>query len=440
MNGTKKYLAINVYEAVQQRLAFIFREFDNIYISFSGGKDSGLLLNLCLQYMREHGIQRKIGVFHQDFEAQYTETTKYVERTLTRDLDLITPYWCCLPMRCKTATSMFEQYWIPWEPAKRDIWVRDLPQHDGVITIESHQFDFYEYAMLQEDLYAAFGPWYHRHECGSQGRTIGLVGIRAQESLNRWRAVTDLAERKGRYSGVQWTTRVEDNVYSGYPLYDWTAEDVWIANAKCGFDYNHLYDLFYHAGLTVHQMRVASPFNDWAIGSLKLYRVIEPDVWGKMIGRVNGANFCAIYGATHAMAWKNINLPAGHTWRSYVEFLLGTLPEDTRRTYEEKFSTSIKFWRERGGVLSEQTIAELRQMGIPIEIRGQTAYHTDKTAVTFVEYPDDLDVREFQTVPSYKRMAICILKNDHLCKYMGFSQTKIEQQRRKAAIEKYRNL
>lgn len=28
----------NVYELVQERLDFIFREFDNIYISFSGGK------------------------------------------------------------------------------------------------------------------------------------------------------------------------------------------------------------------------------------------------------------------------------------------------------------------------------------------------------------------------------------------------------------------
>src|SRR5436190_1198295 len=103
-----KYLKINVYEAAMQRLDVIFQEFENIYVSFSGGKDSGLLLNLCLQYMRERGIQRKIGVFHQDFEAQYSETTRYVERMMTGNAYLITPYWLCLPMLCKTATSMFE--------------------------------------------------------------------------------------------------------------------------------------------------------------------------------------------------------------------------------------------------------------------------------------------------------------------------------------------
>ena len=42
----KKYLEKNVYEALQDRLKFIFDNFDNIYVSFSGGKDSGLLLNM----------------------------------------------------------------------------------------------------------------------------------------------------------------------------------------------------------------------------------------------------------------------------------------------------------------------------------------------------------------------------------------------------------
>lgn len=44
----------NVYELVQERLDVIFGEFDNIYISFSGGKDSGVLLNLCIDYIRRN--------------------------------------------------------------------------------------------------------------------------------------------------------------------------------------------------------------------------------------------------------------------------------------------------------------------------------------------------------------------------------------------------
>ena len=428
------YLSQNVYEAAMRRLDFIFREFENVYVSFSGGKDSGVLLHLCIQYIRQHAPGRKIGVFHQDFEAQYTATTEYVEKMMTSNLDVITPYWCCLPMSCKTATSMHEQYWVPWDPAKRDIWVRDMPSHPGVLSLDRNTPSFYRRDMLQEDLYREFLPWYHNEVCGGKGRTVCLVGIRSQESLNRWRAITS---DKGTYLGTPWTTQDGPDTYSAYPIYDWTVDDVWTANARFGFDYNRLYDLFHYAGLSVNEMRVASPFNDWAIGSLKLYRVIEPHIWGKMVGRVNGANFSSIYGGTQAMAWKNIRLPAGHTWRSYVEFLLQSLPDEARQTYEEKFATSIEFWRSRGGVLSRETIAELQATGLKLRVKGKTNYDTDKDAVTFDEYPDDADVKEFQTVPSYKRMAICILKNDHLCKYMGFSQTQRESARRKAAIEKY---
>ncbi|WP_119724207.1 DUF3440 domain-containing protein, partial [Listeria monocytogenes] len=77
-------------------------------------------------------------------------------------------------------------------------------------------------------------------------------------------------------------------------------------------------------------MRVARPFNDAATESLKLYRVIEPALWSKLVVRVNGANFTAIYGGAPAMAWKVIKLSKNHTWKSCLEFLLPTLPSFNR--------------------------------------------------------------------------------------------------------------
>ncbi len=49
----------NVYDLAQERLRVIFQNFDNIYISFSGGKDSGVLLNLCIDYIRKHNLKKK---------------------------------------------------------------------------------------------------------------------------------------------------------------------------------------------------------------------------------------------------------------------------------------------------------------------------------------------------------------------------------------------
>jgi len=211
-------------------------------------------------------------------------------------------------------------------------------------------------------------------------------------------------------------------------------------NARFTFRYNHLYDLLYQAGVPINKMRVASPFLSQGIDSLYLYRVIEPDTWGKMIGRVNGANFASIYGRTNAMAWRDIKLPKGYTWQSYVKFLLSTLPEQSRKDYERIFATSIKFWKKRGGVLDNQTIQQLKDAGIPFEIAGKTNYKTEKVAVTFDEYPDDAPVDEFKVVPSFKRMAITIMRNDHTAKYMGFSRTKAQQERRRKAIERYQNI
>ena len=155
----RQYLEQNVYEALQERLDLIFREFDNIYISFSGGKDSGLLLNLVLDYRREHYPDRVIGVFHQDFEAQYTVTSEYVERTFERIKEEVEPYWVCLPMATRTALSSYEMYWYPWDDKKKEIWVRPMPDKKYVINLENNPMTTYRYRMHQEDLAKQFGRW-----------------------------------------------------------------------------------------------------------------------------------------------------------------------------------------------------------------------------------------------------------------------------------------
>jgi predicted phosphoadenosine phosphosulfate sulfurtransferase len=186
-------------------------------------------------------------------------------------------------------------------------------------------------------------------------------------------------------------------------------------------------------------MRVASPFLSTAQESLKLYRVIEPNTWGKLIGRVNGVNFTGIYGGTTAMGWREIKLPKGHTWKSYMEFLLSTLPTKASNNYKKKLQTSIDFWNKKGGVLSDDVIKKLKKLKIPITVINETNYKTDKKPVR-MEYQDDIDIPEFTDIPTYKRMCICIMKNDHLCKYMGFSLTKNETELRKGAEQKYKTL
>ena len=175
---------MNVYDAFLDRMHFLFEEFDNIYISFSGGKDSGLLLNLALDYREQHYPERTLGVFHQDFEAQYSLTTEYVDRTFERIKDQVEPFWVCLPMATRTALSSYEMYWYPWDDTKKDIWVREMPQKEYVINLENNRITIYRYRMHQEDLAKQFGRWYRNVHSG--GKTVCLLGIRADESLQRY--------------------------------------------------------------------------------------------------------------------------------------------------------------------------------------------------------------------------------------------------------------
>lgn len=431
----KIYQPKDVYTALQERLEYIFAEFDNIYISFSGGKDSGLLLNLVLQYMEQRGIRRPIGLFHQDFEAQYQKTTEFVTRTFDRMPDFVERFWCCLPMGSKTNLSNYELYWYPWDPDKQDIWVRPMPQRSDVINLENNPFGFYQYKMLQEDLYKQFGRWYKDH-CGG-GKTCGLIGVRASESLSRYSGVVN---KRYPYKGKMWITQGHKDVWSASPLYDWEVEDVWTANGKFSFDYNRLYDLFYKAGVPVSEMRVASPFNEWAAQSLNLYRVIEPDTWTKLVGRVQGANFGAIYGNTKALGYREMTCPPGHTWKSYTMFLLSTLPPKVRDQYLEKFEFSMKFWAKTGGGFAEDVIKEIQDCGYKIRRNGVSNYSKDgKSRIVFEgEIPDDTDdVKSTIDIPSWKRMCACILKNDHLCRFMGFGPTKQQQEQIKAIKSKY---
>ena len=431
----REYMSCNVYEATQQRLRLIFEEFDNIYVSFSGGKDSSLLLNLTLDFHRKYYPEKKIGVFHQDFEAQYTVTTEFIERTFERIKDEVDPYWVCLPMATRTALSSYQMYWYPWDDTKEEAWVRPMPQHEYVINLKNNPMTTYRYRMHQEDLAKQFGRWY-RISHGDK-KTVCLLGMRADESLQRY---SGFLNKKYGYKGECWVSNEFKNVWCASPLYDWTLSDVWHANFLFHYDYNRLYDLYYMAGLKVSQMRVASPFNDYSKDSLNLYRVIDPEIWTKLVGRVQGANFASIYGRSKAMGYRNVTLPAGHTWESYTRFLLDTLPLRLRNNYVQKFQTSITFWHRTGGGLDERVIRELIEKGYNIRRNGVSSYtRSRKSRVVFIgKIPDNTDdIRSTKDIPSWKRMCYCILKNDHNCRFMGFGLTREQQRYIDAITKKY---
>jgi predicted phosphoadenosine phosphosulfate sulfurtransferase len=241
--------------------------------------------------------------------------------------------------------------------------------------------------------------------------------------------------------GKQWTKKNTQHTYNVYPIYDWKTEDVWIANCKFDWEYNKLYDLFYRAGVPMGKMRVASPFMSESKGSLSLYRVIDPECWARLCARVQGANFVATYGKQ--LNYHSFELPKGHTWKSFVKFLLDTLPKESAENFKMRFAQSIKFWARVGRGLRDDIIEDLDKAGIKYHLNGLTPHGSKMLKrVRIVTPPDHVDrlKGEHSSVTSWKRFAITILKNDHTCKYLGLAPTKEQAERQRVIQEKYRSI
>ncbi|ADJ60412.1 Co-activator of prophage expression IbrA [Lactococcus cremoris] len=396
------------------------------------------MLELVHRYYEENELEAqgvKVSVYYLDYEGNYQETKDYIKRSMGK-YPSFDYYHICMPVSASCGISMSQSTWLPWDPEHPELWLNPIPK--GAIHLQNHNFPFFQVGMSDYDFQSKYCQWLHQETKAE--RTAVLVGIRAQESLNRFNAVTR-EETFSRFGMTNYSHRIFHNVFNFYPMYDWLFEDVWVANAKFGFDYNHLYDLYFQAGVPFKSMRVANPFHQCGVASLKLYQALEPETWGKLMGRVNGANFAALYGGTVALGYRGVTLPKGHTWESYVNFLLKTLSKEMRQVYLKKFQSSLTYCTKNGGALPEKVVRELEDTDLQFENLGNPKnnrnYKQEHKVIRFKKYPDDVPIKNFRLVPSYKRMCITILKNDTSCQYMGFGQTKDELQKKKEAMKKW---
>jgi predicted phosphoadenosine phosphosulfate sulfurtransferase len=390
----KRKLGMSVIAAANDRINKIFDEFEKVYLSFSAGKDSTVMIHLVAEAARKRGV--KFGCLLVDLEGQYKMTIEHAEAIFSEYADVIDLYWVCLPISLRNAVSVYEPQWICWDKDKKDDWIRDMPKN-GIH--DESAFPFFVKGMEFEDFVPEFGEWY------SQGKkTACLVGIRTDESLNRFRTIA--SRSKTTHNGYQWTTKVTENVFNVYPIYDWRTQDIWIYHAKNPTKRsNELYEYMHKAGLSLGNMRICQPYGDDQRRGLWLFHLIEPETWAKVVSRVNGANSGALYIQENGNinGYHKINKPDGHTWRSFAKMLISSMPPKTKIHYENKIWLFIHWWKDRG-----------YEGGIPDEA--------------------DLALEMKRDVPSWRRVCKSLLRNDYWCKGLGFSQHKT------GAYQKYLDL
>ena len=279
----KKYLEKNVLEAAMERLDIMFKNFDNIYFSVSGGKDSSVMVQLANKVAKQN--EKKFDVLFIDLEAQYRHTIEHIEelKQLSQIRDF---YHITLPIALRNAVSVLQPKWICWEEESKHLWVREMPKDS--INIKNCPLKKKKKGEEFEEFIIQFASWYQEKY---QDKVACGIGIRTDESLNRFRTIA-FQDKKITFQGHNWTTKLKVNekhidVYNFYPIYDWTTEDIWGAVSKLDLKFNYIYELMYKNGLSIYEQRLCQPYGDNQRNGLNQFKALEYDTWSKVLNRVN---------------------------------------------------------------------------------------------------------------------------------------------------------
>ena len=169
---------------------------------------------------------------------------------------------------------------------------------------------------------------------------------------------------------------------------------------------NGLYDMMHRAGVPLSRMRICEPYGNEQRKGLALYHIIEPETWGRLCARVQGANSGALYSVEtgNFLGNQKITKPDGHTWESFCKFLLDTMPKKTADHYRDKFAVYLK-------------------------------WHFDRAIDIPDEQPGDTGTKD---VPSWRRLCKVILKQDYWCKALSFSVQKASNYENYKKLMKHR--
>ncbi len=324
----------NVLEAARERVALIFNLFTNINISVSGGKDSTVLAHLIIAEAKKRN--RQITMLYIDEEVVYEETVRQVEYLMLELApELVTPAWFQVEFNSTNATSLNNTRFLTWERGKHLDWIR--PKQS--FSIKNYPWDRSNEIMRNPHMGLDFYDIIANYE-STKTDTAFFVGLRARESMKRWRAVTNYPVNY-KDTEIYWATPRGDN-YTVYPLYDWTTEDIWKYIHENKLRYHNLYDRMFKKGYHIANMRVNSLLDENGYKALVDLPEFEPETFNRLVNRVNNVLF-AQETAKSSKMFKSTILPKAYkSWITYRDFLISTHPvEADKDVLVKRFSKQL---------------------------------------------------------------------------------------------------
>lgn len=316
----KVYGRNNVYDSALDRIRFLFDEFPNVIVGFSGGKDSTCTLNLALQ-VAEEKKRLPLKVLFLDQEAEWEAVIDYVKLVMYDPR--VEPIWLQIPIKLFNATSHQEDWLECWDEKKKDLWIH--PQ-DPI--------------SIKENIYGTdrFVEMFHKYVeiTYPKTKTCYLSGVRAEESPARTMALTGQATYKHITYGK--TLSKEKQHFTFYPLYDWSYTDIWKAIHDNNWPYCKVYDYMYQYGIPIQKMRVSNVHHETAVHTLFYLQEVEPQTWNKVVKRVDGVNTAGQLKADQYFVPDDLPYMF-KDWNEYRDYLTENLvtDESAKKKFFRKF-------------------------------------------------------------------------------------------------------
>jgi predicted phosphoadenosine phosphosulfate sulfurtransferase len=314
----KIFLKQTVWDAALDRIERLFNEFENVVVSFSGGKDSTVTLELALIVARKLN-RLPLKVYFLDQEAEWASVIDYVKNVMYRKE--IEPIWIQVPIFLPNSISQENPFLVTWEDGVE--WMRDK---DPIAIKDGHVLKG------KAEKEAKTGYWYtyfvkSLDQIFPDEPACFLAGMRAEESPQRLAGLTTGQT----YKDITWGRKLNERKhhYTFYPVYDWCVGDVWKAIHDNKWKYCKIYDEFFRYGLPIKEMRVSNLHHESAVKTLFYLHELEGDTWNALNKRLNGVNQAKHLGEEGVTQIKDLPFMF-NGWRDYRDFLTEKLISDIR--------------------------------------------------------------------------------------------------------------
>lgn len=261
------YLDMNVVDAARERLRHVYDTFDEVWLQFSGGKDSTAVLYLMKELHEERGLG-PVNVIYRDEEMLPPSVHDYV--CSVRDLPWVNMEWYCMPYGSEVWTLGSREYIMLWSPlrAKEGRLVREMPPW----AIRAEDFGLDPAKPLTESI-----DYYTMQ--GKKGRVAFVTGVRANESMIRYRSCVQKLHEN--YIVIPFRMKKSIPLRFAKVIYDWTADDVFKFIIE---EHNAPYCPYYDWAIaTGSNQRIGIPLHAVAVRRITDVVMTEPEFYDRIV-------------------------------------------------------------------------------------------------------------------------------------------------------------